>query len=262
MDREPNSNNGEKRATRWDDLIKPEQEQSERQFVKFEELEPIFADKNALIMGHGTATSGNDHDVVDAILREGLRGFQSLDSVASEVQHKDEVAGSADLRDTAIPLSDPNSDEPVAMLDIKDQLDHWAHRDAENVILIRLPLEFLNHEMLKNQQFAPFFIQKRDKDGQMRNYLDSRLIVGNYNRETGLVEMNDQFQPELTDEFRSELNQRYEELLKEAEERMDKFEMPGRGDLKWREPEEGGNEEEDDLWNVPTDDGAWVDMLK
>ena len=221
MDGEPNGNSDEKRVTRWDDLMKPEQEQSERQFVRFEELEPIFADKNGLIMGHGTASAGNDHDVVESILREGLRTFQATGSQIGE-HDKDEVVGDRNLKNTAISLFSAYDGSKPVMSDIKDVLDHWRHRDAENVILIRIPVEFINkYTSSSEERFLPFYTQKRDDAGQMRYFLDPRLIIGNYNRETGLVEMNDQFQTESDEEFRSELRERLEEAKKESEERME-----------------------------------------
>lgn len=213
---------GDDGQTGWDTTqdvkFAGEQRGTERDFVKFEDLEPLFDDKTSFIMGHGTGTAGDGHEVVDSILETGLRGYQALDAAEPD---KDKVAGSTDLTDTAMSLFSAIYGDKPDMANIRDKLDHWKHRDAQNIILMKFPVEFANTETSVNaEHYRPFFVQKRDSFGQMRNFVDPRFIIGSYDRETGLVEMNENFEATLSDEFRSEMEQRLEEARNITRQRV------------------------------------------
>ena len=199
---------------------------AERKFVKLEDLEPILNIEETCIFGHGTASAGNGHDVVDSIFADGMKGFQSLDSTASESMNLDEVVGSTKISDTAKPIyAFEKGQESGSLAKLKEKLDHWKHRDSSNIILIRLPFKYFNmYSGDEGEKDAPFFIQKRDDSGQMRNYLDPRFIIGNYNRETSLVELNEQFENEMSDEFQKEMDQR---LMKAQEETNARLSLQG-----------------------------------
>lgn len=51
-------------------------------------------------------------------------------------------------------------------------------------------------------------------------FLRGRLIIGNYNTKTGIVELNPYFEAEISEEFKKELDARFKETKKLAEERQ------------------------------------------
>lgn len=233
MDGEPKNTN-KNTNTPWDNIAKevpdsrnqnseqftisPEQENT-HQFVELKELEPIFNDKNGFILGHGTNTARGNQDKIQSILNNGLTGYHSVESEESNDAYKNNPVGDTDLRSTTIGLYSGSDGKPIDMSALKYQLNHWKHLSARNIILIKLPIEYTNFTTSNPEyRYYPYFIQKRDEGGQMRNYLDPRLIIGNYSCETGLVEINNKFENELSDEFRAELEQRFkksEELNQE-----------------------------------------------
>ena len=195
----------------------------EKKFIKLEELADFCNLENSMIFGHGTASSGNGHEVVESIFEEGIKGWESGGSIASE-DRGDEAVGSTDLTNNSIILwnsieGEPNFDK------MKGELDNWSHRSAENVILMRLPVDYYHMETdVAPERTQAYFTQHEDKDGQLTNYLDRRLIIGNYNAKTGVVEINPHFEAELSEEFKEELAGRLAEVQEQTKKRHEEQE--------------------------------------
>ena len=62
-----------------------------------------------------------------------------------------------------------------------------------------------------------------DKNGQATNYIDRRFIIGNYDAETGLVELNPYFEPDITGDFKKELDERLAKVQEQTKKRHEAF---------------------------------------
>ena len=188
----------------------PETEKNEARFIKLEELENLCSWENCMFRGHGTGRSGDSHEVVESIFREGIRGNH----------------GGTDISQITVGLPYPQGE---SLKDLKEELDNWKHLESKNIILTRLPAEYsvLESSTRRNE---PYFTVQKDTSGKNIHYLDSRLIVGNYNAETGLVELNDKFEPEIKGEFKEEMDRRFANIVSEERDRqqeLDKLGPPG-----------------------------------
>ena len=163
----------------------PEAEPNEAKFINLEELDDFCSWDNCIFRGHGTGRSGDAHEVVDSIFREGIRGNHGKTDIF-------EIS-------SGLPYPQDQSEE------LKAKLDNWQHYDSKNIILVRLPAEYFTEA---GYSYEPYFTAKQNADGKDIYYLDSRFILGNYNTETGLVELNDKFEPEITGDFRVEMDNR------------------------------------------------------
>lgn len=207
----------------------PEVESSEAKFIKLEELGDICSLENCAIYGHGTGSSGDSHEVVESIFHEGLKGFESLGNMIGE-NRDEKVSGSTDILDQAVGLWASQEGE-LDSTSLKEKLNHWKHRESKNIILVRLPQEYF-HSMtgVRGEMSKPFYTVHEDTSGHKNHYLDPRFILGNYDTETGLVELNDNFEPEITGDFKAEMDDRLASVKSETATRQAKLEqqaMPG-----------------------------------
>lgn len=202
--------------------------ENEPKFIKLEELEKFCPLDNCILYGHGTGSSGNGHEVVDSIFSEGLKGFEPLGSMIGENRGQ-EISGSTDLSNNAIGLY-ASGEEAFDSSKLKDKLDNWPHRGAENIILMRLPQEYF-HIYTNNpaERTEAFYTVHEDENGHKNHYLDRRLIFGNYNKNTGMVELNEHFEPEISDKFKKELDTRLKLVQEKTEKRNRAIEENGVG---------------------------------
>lgn len=192
----------------------------ERKFVKLEEIANLCSFDNTMISGHGTASAGNDHEVVESIFDEGVKGFESLGNMTG-VDRGNKVVGSTDLANNTIGLWS-SMDGELDFSRIKEKLDNWPHRNARNVILMRFPIEYFHvYTNISGERTRAFFTEHEDEHGQATNYIDRRFIIGNYDTETGLVELNPNFEPEISGDFKKELDERLEKVKKQTKERLE-----------------------------------------
>ena len=201
-----------------------EVEQNETKFIKLEELSDICPLGNCIIYGHGTGSSGDGHEIVESIFHEGLKGYESLGDMIGE-NREDKVSGSTDILDQAVGLW-ASQEGKLDSDSLKEKLNHWKHRESKNIILIRLPQEYF-HLMtsVQREKSKPFYVVHEDAAGHKNHYLDHRFILGNYDTETGLVELNDSFEPEITGSFKTEMDDRLAAVQAETAARQAKFEQ-------------------------------------
>ena len=221
----------------------------EKKFIKLEEIANLCDFDNMMIYGHGTASAGDGHEVVESIFDEGVKGFESLGSMIGEDRGSHTV-GSTDLTDNAVGLWSPMDGE-LDFQKLKEKLDHWPHRDAKNVILMRFPIEYYYaYTEFPSERTRAYFTEHEDKNGQATNYIDRRFIIGNYDAETGEVELNPHFEPNITGDFKKELDERLAEVQEQTAERHEEVERGGllrfeRDDL----GEEGAENDTDDTFD-------------
>lgn len=155
--------------------------------VKLEEIKDILTEEGFTIFGHGTG--GNNIEAVGSIFDVGLR------------------ASHTSVFYTTIGLDVDNE-----LLKFKEKLDHWPHLDSENIILIRLPNEFFNmlgdFSDLDCERTAAFVNEKIDEYGNIVYYLDSKFIIGAYNRKLSQVILNPNYEKKLSEETLKEMKKK------------------------------------------------------
>lgn len=229
----------------------PETEQNEAKFVKLEDLEDVCSLDNCVIYGHGTGSSGDSHEIVESIFHQGIKGYESLGNMVGE-DRNDKISGSTDISDQAVGLW-ASQDGKFSSNDLEEKLNHWPHRESKNIILIRLPEDYF-HSMtnIRSEMSRPFYTVHEDESGHRSHYLDRRFILGNYNTETGLVELNNDFEPEITGDFKIEMDNRLASVKAETAARQAEFDqqdMPGIGHPDSRPDEVGRDLGEFDFEN-------------
>jgi len=229
----------------------------ERKFVKLEEIANLYSFENSMISGHGTASAGNGHEIVESIFKEGVRGYESLGSMVGE-DRDSRVVGSTDLTNNTVGLWS-SLEGDIDFSKMKEKLDNWPHRNAENVILMRFPLDYYHmYTDLPTERTQAYFVEHEDAQGRPTNYIDRRFILGNYNAKTGVVELNPHFEPEISGEFKEELDARLEKVKKQTEERQrksenDPFVLPSAE----RDVSDSDEDDEFDLGDFDSDDFDW-----
>ena len=195
----------------------------ERKFVKLEEIANLCSFDNTMISGHGTASAGNSHEIVESIFDEGVKGFESLDNMAS-MDRGNEVVGSTDLTDNTVTLWSSSMGGELDFQKMKEKLDNWPHRGAKNVILMRFPIDYYHtYTEVPSERTQAYFTEHNDKNGQATNYIDKRFIIGNYDAETGQVELNPNFEPDVTGDFKKELDERLAKVREQTKKRHEAF---------------------------------------
>ena len=74
-----------------------------------------------------------------------------------------------------------------------------------------------------NSSAKAFFTVHEDKNGHLCHYIDRRFIIGNYSTDTGLIELNEHFEPEINGDFKVELDERLKRAKDETKERHEEF---------------------------------------
>lgn len=239
----------------WEEMVQKvkfvggEKVEKEPRFIKLEDLESVCSLDNCAIFGHGTGSSGNGHDTVEHIFNDGLKGFESLGSMVA-ADRNEEISGSTDLMDNTVGIY-TSLDGDFNNARLEEKLNNWPHRNSENIILMRLPLEYF-HTMttIPSERSEAFYTVHEDKNGHKNHYLDRRLILGNYNVSTGMVELNKYFEPEISGDFKNELEARLKVAQEKTEERNKVFEENG---YKFT-----GNAETEETEKSEPDGGNWL----
>lgn len=230
---------------------------SERKFVELADLAELCDFDNSMISGHGTASAGNGHEVVEDIFEEGVKGFESLGSMVGE-DRASKVVGSTDLMNNTVGLWSSMEGGKPDFAKLKRLLDNWPHRKAENIILMRFPLEYYHaYTDVSEERTQAYFTEHQDKQGQPTNYIDRRFIIGNYNTGTGQVELNPNFEPEIAGDFEMELDDRLRKVREQTRKRQAAIDRRPFGFSKTNNPTDEKVEYKEGSDSDSWDDSVW-----
>lgn len=163
----------------------------------------LFNDKEYLLLGHGTGRRGESSEVIESIFSTGLRTKDNS------------------LYYTTMGLETSNID------DLINRLNNWPHLNSKKIILIRVPIEYINingeSSDLHGEKFGAFTYPKADDDGKITYYLDPKFIIGCYDASTGIVTLNDKFEKELSLKSIETLKKRYLECVQKTKRRNERL---------------------------------------
>ena len=169
--------------------------------VGLEEIINILYEDGYFALAHGTGRNGDGKDIVKSIFEKGLRTKDNS------------------LYYTTIGLDKLNVD------DLKTKLDNWPHLNSERIILMRIPLEYINiygdSADLDGEKYGAFMVTRQEGNKNV-NYLNSKFILGSYDRETKLVTLNPTFEKELSEETKEELTHNYKKVLEKFKEKIER----------------------------------------
>lgn len=171
--------------------------------MNIEDAKELLRDERFLYFGHGTGRAGDSDEVVQSIFRQGLRAKDnSLYWTSNELGQ-----GGA-----------------ISWEKLKEILDTWEHMDSKKIILIRLPIEFVNvigNEPDAAEQLHAFYVQNGIRgNGREQNYVNTKFIIGCYNVDEQMIEINPNFEQELTEETLESLREGLEEAKRMTEDRL------------------------------------------
>lgn len=174
--------------------------QNIEQYTRLEDLYNILNKNGFICLGHGTGRSENSDSVVNSIFENGLRTKDNS------------------LYYTTIGLdtSDVNR--------LKEKLNNWQHLSSKKIILMRLPMEYINtigeSADLDGERYGAFFNEMQSPDGKITYYLNPEFIIGCYDVERQQVLLNNKFQEELNQEILKELRTKLKKALEKTKERF------------------------------------------
>lgn len=171
---------------------------------KLKDVMDVLNEKGYFCLGHGTGRSNDSKEVVKSIFENGLRTKDNS------------------LYYTSIGLDTGDFDN------LETKLNNWKHCESKKIILIRIPIEFINvigdTADLNGERYGAFMIEKAE-NGKIRNYVDSKFIVGCYDSVTHEFEYNDKFERVLRKETLETLGKQYKEALEKTKARLQRIEM-------------------------------------
>lgn len=164
------------------------------------QLNDILNEEGFFCLGHGT---GSDNlDTVYSIFNKGLRTKNNS------------------LYFTTIGLDTKDIDS------LKERLDNWPHLNSKKIILIRIPIDYINEigncEDLDGERFGAFYNEVIDESGKTVYYLNPKFIVGCYESDRGQVLLNESFEKKLSEETLSTLKQKFLITLEKTKKKISK----------------------------------------
>lgn len=174
--------------------------QNIEQYTSLEDLYNILNKNGFICLGHGTGRSENSDSVVNSIFENGLRTKDNS------------------LYYTTIGLdtSDVNR--------LKETLNNWQHLSSKKIILMRLPIEYINtigeSADLDGERYGAFFNEMQSPDEKITYYLNPKFIIGCYDVERQQVLLNNNFQEELNQEMLKELRTKFKKTLEKTKKRF------------------------------------------
>lgn len=169
-------------------------------YKRLEDLYNILNKDGYICLGHGTGRSENSNLVVDSIFENGLRTKDNS------------------LYYTTIGLDTSNISK------LKEKLTSWQHLSSKKIILIRLPIEYINEigesADLDGEKYGAFFNEMPSQDGKFTYYLNPKFIIGCYDVESEQVLINDSFEKELSNETIKDLREKLKKALEKTKERF------------------------------------------
>ena len=205
--------------------------------ANIDEFKNLLTQKGYGYFAHGTGRMGNSTSVVYSIFETGLRC--SHDS----------------LYYTSVFL---NTGGEESFEPLKEAMDHWQHLDSKKIVLVRLPIPYMNMKYDQTDSFGEnyfaFYKQVSNGGSELKNYVDRRFVIGCYDADTKEFEVNPYFEEVFTKETKQELS----EKLKQAKEltakrltRMDKecgIEIPKKVTPVSQKIPESLSEVDNDVW--------------
>ena len=188
----------------------------DNRLVKMAEIESMFKEGGYLWVGHGTGRSGDTDEIVDLIFENGLRTKDNS------------------LYFTSFVLSTPTPElikqyremeMEVPTLDtLKTQLDNWVHFDSKKIIIVRIPMEYINWKGDRTdsdgEMYGAVMNDVIQENGQVNYYVDSRFILGCYDANIKNFRINSKFDNQLTNETIKKLLNGYLKALKKTRNRL------------------------------------------
>lgn len=174
--------------------------------MKLEELKNIIQDNSYFYMGHGTGRNGNSSEIVQTIFDEGLRTKDNS------------------LYYTTVGLDTTNLER------LKERLNNWQHLNSKKIIMIRIPIEYINiygdTGDLNAERYGAFMLERENSQGKKIYYLNPKFIIGCYDVEKQLLKLNPNFEEKLTDQSIKELKENLKKAQDRAQERYNKIVFP------------------------------------
>ena len=184
--------------------------------VPLERLKDIFSESGYICLGNGTGRRGNSDEPADSIFKEGLRTKDNSLYYTTIVLSTPTPELIKQYKDLGIPKPTISS--------LKQLLNNWPHLNSKRIILVRIPIKYINKignsSDLDSEKFGAFMIKRVLDDGTYRYYLDPRFIIGCYNAETETVRLNKSFEINLSDETKRKLQEGYKAAVKKTERRI------------------------------------------
>lgn len=211
-----------------------------KNYMTLEELNKILNASGFVCLGHGTGRSGNSDEIVASIFKEGLR-----------------------TKDNSLYLTTIGLDT-INIESLKNSLNNWQHLSSKKIILIRIPIDYINilgdSGDLDGERFGAFYNKKQSQDGKITYYLDPRFIVGCYDTDKQQVLLNEKFEKILSEETLKNLKTKYIQTLEKTKERIKRQEnalnILNSQVVSQPEPIQLGNSNELDLGEF--DDVDWI----
>lgn len=168
--------------------------------VALEELQDVLKETGYFWLGHGTGTLENSDEIVNLIFKNGLRTKDNS------------------LYYTTIGL------DVQSLSNLKTRLHNWQHLFSQNIILLRLPIMFINClgniADLDGERYGAFYNEKKSPEGKIVYYLDPKFIVGAYNTQTGKILLNKYFEKNLSKSTLNTLKEKYKIVLERTNARF------------------------------------------
>ena len=159
----------------------------------------ILNEKGFVCLGHGTGRAKDTDDIIQLIFQNGLRTKDNS------------------LYYTTVGLNTTDIDS------LKQTLSHWPHLDSKKIILIRIPVEYINllgnTADLEGERFGAFYNEKTST-GKTTYYLDPKFIVGYYDVESENVIINKNFEEKLSEQTIKTLREKYKKVLEKTKQRL------------------------------------------
>lgn len=169
-------------------------------YTTLEDLSDILNENGYFCLGHGTGRSGNSDEVVNSIFNTGLRTKDNS------------------LYYTSIGLDTGD------IKTLKTKLENWQHQDSQKIILMRIPVEYVNmfgdSADLDGEKFGAFYNEVQSQDGKITYYLDPKFIIGCYDVEKQRVLLNKKFERVLNEDTLGVLKDKYRQALEKTQKRI------------------------------------------
>ncbi len=189
-------------------------------YVSVEQLSSLLSESGFIFLGHGTGRSGNGDQVVDSIFSKGLR-------TKDNSLYYTTVGLSAPTPELKDQFKEFDLPEPT-IGGLKEQLNNWPHLNSKKVIIVRLPLEYVNSmgdiSDLDGERYGAFFREELQENGRKTYYLDPKFIVGCFDVDKQMVRLNEGFEQTLTPETISILREGYKMALEKTKTRLTRLE--------------------------------------
>lgn len=171
---------------------------------RLEDIEGLLNEDGYFVLGHGTGRTTNSDDIVQSIFKNGLRTKDNS------------------LYYTTIGLDTKDINA------LKTKLCNWYHCNSKKIILIRIPIKYINvigsSADLDGEKYGAFMV-KHEEGGRLINYLDPKFIVGCFDAENQYFEMNESFEEILTESSIDKLIKQYKESLEKTENRIKRLQQ-------------------------------------